>query len=166
MTRPAGLDVHRPVSRAPRWRHWNLIGLTALTAYSTAIAWQAQMVSYPLYRAVDRASFATYHEQYNQAIPAVVILPGFLSFLAGAAFYWTRPAGTPRATAALVSVAGITSLLTTVLWAIPLHDRLDDLGPSAATIDGLLDANLVRTGALSAATLALLWCQVRLGGRD
>ncbi|WP_088284285.1 hypothetical protein [Kineosporia sp. A_224] len=120
-------------------------------------------MSYPLYRAVAPAAFAAYHQQYNEAIPVVVIAPGFLTFLAGAAFYWTRPASTPRPVAALVSVAGLTSLLSTVLWAVPLHDRLDDVGRSAATIDGLLDANLLRTAALSAATVALLWCQVRSG---
>lgn len=162
MTRPALTDVPRSVSRpSRRWRHRNLVGLTALTAYSTALGWQAQLVSYPLYRAVAPADFAAYHQQYNQAIPVVVIAPGFLTFLACTAFSWTRPAGTPRPVAALVSVAGVTSLLSTVLWAIPLHDRLDDVGPSAATIDGLLDANLLRTVALSAATVALLWCQLR-----
>ena len=161
VTRPTLTDVRRPVSWAPRWRRFNVLGLTALTAYSTAIGWQAQLVSYPLYRAVDPTSFAAYHEQYNQAIPVVVIVPGFLTFFAGAAFFWTRPADTPRPVAALVSISGVTALLSTVLWAIPLHQRLDDDGPSAATIDGLLDANLVRTSALSAATLALLWCQVR-----
>lgn len=166
MTRSDLLDIRRPASRTLGWRGWNLLGLTALTAYSTAIGWQAQMVSYPLYRAVDPASFAAYHQQYNEAIPLVVIVPGFVTFLAGAAFYWTRPAGTPRPVAAVVSVAGVTALLSTVLWAIPMHDRLDDVGPSASTIDSLLDANLLRTAALSAATLALLWCQVRAGRQD
>ncbi|WP_380168374.1 hypothetical protein [Jannaschia sp. R86511] len=166
MTRPALVDARRPVSRPPRWRRWNLLGLTALTAYSTAIAWQAQLVSYPLYRAVDPASFAAYHQQYNEAIPVVVIAPGFASFLAGAAFWWTRPADIPRPAAALVGVAGVTALLSTVLWAIPMHVRLDDIGQSAATIDSLLDANLLRTAALSTATVALLWCQVRAGRQD
>ena len=166
MTRPALVDVHpipRPVARGGTWRRLHLIGLTALTAYSTAIALQAQMVSYPLFRTVDPSSFTAYHQQYNHSIPVVVIVPGFVSFLAGAAFYWTRPDGAPRPVAALVSGAGATALLSTVLWAIPMHNQLDDLGPSASTIDSLLDANLLRTTALSAATLALLWCQVRAG---
>ena len=166
MTRPALVDAHpipRPVAPGATWRRLHLIGLTALSAYSTAIAWQAQVVSYPLFRAVDPSSFAAYHEQYNHSIPVVVIVPGFVSFLAGAAFYWTRPDGTPRPVAALVSVAGVTALLSTVLWAIPMHNRLDDIGPSATTVDSLLDANLLRTAALSTATLALLWCQVRAG---
>ena len=45
------------------WRRISLAGLTALTAYSTAISWQAQ-VSYPLYRAVSVEQFAAYHQRW------------------------------------------------------------------------------------------------------
>jgi len=139
------------------WRHLNLAGLTALTAYSTALGWQAQVVSYPLYRAVGDGEFAAYHRQYNEAIPLVVIAPGFASFLAGSAFYWTRPAEVPRSVAAVVTVAGVTSIGSTLLWAIPLHNRLDEVGRSTAANDGLLRANLLRTVALTGSTLALVW---------
>ncbi len=43
-----------------------------------------------------------------------------------------------------------------MLWAVPTHDRLDEAGRSAATIDSLLPADLVRTVALTASTLALV----------
>lgn len=135
-----------------------MVGLTALTAYSTAIGWQAQLVSYPLYRAVAPDDFAAYHQQYNVSIPWVVVVPGFLSFLAAIAFFWTRPADVARLVAAVVSLSGLTCVLTTVLWAIPMHDRLDRIGRSATTIDSLLDANLLRSLALTVATLALCWC--------
>ena len=138
------------------WRQLNLAVLTALTAYSAALGWQAQVVSYPLYRAVGDAEFAAYHRQYDQAIPLVVIAPGFASFLSGAAFYWTRPADVPRPVAAVVSAAGVASLASTVLWAIPMHARLDRAGRSAETIDSLLRANLLRTAALTTSTLALV----------
>ena len=141
-----------------RWRHLNLAGLTALTAYSAALGWQAQVVSYPLYWAVGDREFAAYHQQYNEAIPLVVIAPGFASFLAGAGFYWTRPAEVPRSVAAVVTVAGVTSIASTVLWAIPMHNRLDEIGQSDPTIESLLQANLVRSVGLTVGTLALCWC--------
>ena len=80
----SALVRRRRPARPPRgWRHLHLAGLTALTAYSTALGWHAQVVAYPLFRAVGQEEFAAYHQQYNQAIPLVVIMPGFASFLAG-----------------------------------------------------------------------------------
>jgi hypothetical protein len=150
----------RPTGATSRthWRRWNLVGLTALTAYSTALGWQAQLVSYPLYRAVDADGFAAYHQQYNESIPWVVVLPGFVGFGSAVAFYWTRPADVGRAVALLVSASGVTSMVATVRWAIPMHDRLDEIGQSGPTIDSLLDANLLRSVSLTVGTLALCWC--------
>jgi hypothetical protein len=140
------------------WRRRGLIGLAALSAYSTGIGWQAQLVSYPLFRSVGEQDFLAYHQAYNEAIPLVVIVPGFVTFLASIAFVRTRPADVPLPAAAVVAVSGAVSLLSTVLWAIPMHDRLDEVGQSPATIASLLDANLVRCVALSVGTGALLWC--------
>lgn len=160
-TAPQSAPAPLPVTESS-WRHWNLIGLTVLTTYSTALGWQAQRVSYPLYRAVADADFATYHQLYNDAIPLPVILPGFVCFAAAAVFPWTRPSTVPQWAAITVGLVGLTSLVSTALWAIPMHDRLDDAGPSAATIDSLLTANLVRTLALTAGTATLAWCTGRL----
>ncbi len=148
-------------TRPTTWRWANLVAVTALTVYSAAIGWQAQLVSYPLYRAVGAADFAAYHLQYNDSIPVVTIAPGFLSFLACIAFWWTRPADVPRPVAGLVALCGLTALLSTVLWAIPRHDLLDEIGQSAAVIDSLLNANLLRSLALTAGALALLGCIAR-----
>ena len=52
-----------------------------------------------------------------------------------------------------------------MLWAIPMHDRLDEIGQSAATLDSLLQANLVRSLALTAGTAALVWCVAKVGRR-
>ena len=146
----------------PGWRVWNLAAVAALTAYSTGIAWQAQFVSYPLYRAVSADEFPAYHLAYNAAIPGVVIIPGFLGFLACAAFPWTRPAGIPRLAATLVAISGLGSILSTVLWAIPRHDLLDRIGQDAPTITSLIQANGIRTALLTLGAATLSWSLVRL----
>ena len=144
------------------WRVWSLVGLFAVTAYSTGVSWQAQFVSYPLYRAVSAGDFADYHLAYNAAIPGVVIIPGFLSFLACAAFIWTRPAAVPRLAAVLVAISGVGALLSTVSWAIPMHDQLDRIGQDVSTIASLLQANAVRTAFLTLGTAVLGWSIVKL----
>jgi hypothetical protein len=154
-----------PAATTPRagWRTWGAAGLAALTAYSAAVGWQAQFVSYPLFRAVGPEEFAAYHLQYNDSIPFVVIAPGFLAFLGGIAFLWTRPGDVPRWVARVVAAGGLTSVLTTVLWAIPMHDRLDSIGQSQQVIDSLILANVPRTAALTVSTAVLLWALVRMG---
>jgi len=151
-----------PIRRRHDWRMWNVVILGALSAYSTAIGWQAQFVSYPLYRDVPPDAFAAYHEAYNRAIPLVVIVPGFLTFIAGVAFYWTKPKELPRALGVVVSAAGAVALGATVLWAIPKHDELDRNGLSESTVDSLLTANPIRSIALTVSTVALAWGVRRL----
>jgi hypothetical protein len=145
------------------WRRPHLVALTALTAYSTGIGWQAQAVSYPLFRAVPEAEFLGYHAAYDAAIPIVVVVPGFVSFLACAAFPWTRPADVPRGLAGVVAASGVGALVSTVAWAIPRHDRLDRIGQDAATIDSLLEANLLRSLLLTMGTVALVVAATRSG---
>jgi hypothetical protein len=155
LTRLQPLPASSEMARSSPWRNRYLVALSCLTAYSTGVAWQAQLVSYPLYRSVGAEDFLAYHARYNETIPGVVIVPGFLTFLAGIAFYWARPAGIGRAEGATVSIAGLVSLLTTVLWAIPAHIELDRIGQSAPTIDRLLTANLVRSAALTVGMVVL-----------
>lgn len=142
---------------ASAWRKWYRVGLFTLSAYSTGIAWQAQLVSYPLYRSVGAADFPAYHLDYNAAIPLVVIVPGFVTFLASMAYWWTRPADESRAVAGTVAVTGLAALVSTVAWAIPKHDELDRVGQSLPVIDSLLQANLLRSVVLTAGTAALAW---------
>ena len=62
----------------------------------------------------------------------------------------------------MVAVSGLGSILSTVLWAIPMHDRLDRIGQDAATLQSLLTANAVRTGFLTLGAVTLCWIVVDL----
>jgi hypothetical protein len=85
-----------------------------------------------------------------------VVAPGFITFLASAAFPWTHPEAVSKRLAAVVAATGgLGGLLSTVAWAIPMHNRLDRIGQDHATIQSLLRANLVRSVLLTAGTFAL-----------
>lgn len=146
----------RSVERPKRWRDVNLVAVTAVSAYSAAICWQCQLVSYPLFVQVSADDFPAYHQQYSRSIRGVVILPGFVSFLACAAFGSTKPVGISRHSSILVSAGGVVALVATVAAAIPMHRRLAEIGQSTATIEHLMTANLVRTIAMTAATGLLI----------
>lgn len=158
----------RTVAHRPPWRTWTLAATCALATYGAAVSWQAQVVSYPLYRTVPAEAFPAYHLAYNAAIPGVVVFPGFLGFAACIAFWWTRPTEVPRWLAGIVAATGLGAIATTVLWAIPLHDHLDRVGQDSATITGLLQANAVRTAVLTvgAAALTAALARLALGSRS
>jgi hypothetical protein len=137
------------------WRDWNLVVLAGLHAYSAAIGWQAQAVSYPLYRSVGADEFLDYHAAYGRSIPLVVVIPGFLTFLGAIGYLWTKPAEVTTREAGVVAGAGLASLLSTVLWAIPRHDDLNRIGQDAGTIDSLLRANSLCVAALTVGAVAL-----------
>ena len=67
----------------------------------------------------------------------------------------------PRGLAGVVAGSGLVSLVSTVAWAIPRHDRLDRIGQDEATIASLIDANLVRSLALTAGAVALVVATTR-----
>ena len=150
-----------PPGRQARWRLWNLAATAAITCYSTGIAWQAQLVSYPLFLAVGADDFPAYHQAYHEAIPLVVIVPGFVGFVACTVFPWTRSRDVPRRVGALVALSGIGAIASTVFWAIPRHDTLDRIGRDVATVQSLLQANALRTAVLTVGAGALLWSVVR-----
>lgn len=142
---------------ASPWRDRYRVSLFAVAGYSAAIAWQCQLVSYPLFRAVGGADFPAYHGQYSNSIPIVVIAPGFLAFLGSIGYWWTRPSDESRGRAGVVALSGLGALLATVAWAIPQHIQLDRIGRSLPVIDSLLQANLLRSTLLTIGTLALGW---------
>ena len=141
---------------------WNLAAVAALTAYSTGIAWQAQFVSYPLYRAMSAGRVPRVPPGLQRRDPRRGDHPRLprLPRLCGVPL---DPAGrVPRLATALVAVSGLGSILSTVLWAIPRHDLLDRIGQDAATITSLIQANGVRTALLTLGAATLSWSLVRL----
>ncbi len=141
-------------------------GTAALSLYSIGEAWQAQIVSYPLFGEVGAAEFPAYHLAYNAAIPLVVIVPGFLSFAASAAL-----PGPARPTCRRGSRL---SSRRPVSW--PSRARCcgrsrcttasTGSGRTLQPLDSLLHANGVRTAAITLGAGALVWSLLRRGARS
>ena len=90
LSSPAVRDGSRGAAR----RSWNLVGLSTLTAYSTALGWFAQQAAYPLFGKVGAGEFAAFHEFYNHAILWPVVVPAFIGFASAAGAGAAEGAGT------------------------------------------------------------------------
>lgn len=132
-----------------------LLALTVLAVYMVGVSFMTSQVSYPLYAAVPAGSFVEYHRRYSHRIPLVIIVPGFVSFLACTTLPLVGPPDVPVWARLVVAAGGLTALAATVAAAIPSHRRLQRDGFHARAYRTLRRADLVRTAAclLSAAVL-------------
>jgi hypothetical protein len=137
--------------------HVYLLSLTVLASYVVGISALTTRVSYPLYAAVPIPAFVAYHRRYNVQIIPVVIIPGFLSFLACLILPLVRPAAVPVWVGLLIAAGGLTALLATVTAAIPSHARLQRDGFAAEPYQRLRTADRIRTAACVGSAALLVW---------
>ena len=141
--------------------HWFLVFLAVLSMYNCGVIWPTQRVTYPLFHLVAPEQFLAYHRFYNRQITAVVIVPGFLSFLAPLGLLAFRPPTVALWMAVLSAVLGGIALLVTVALEIPRHVRLQKQGKSASIIRELIKYNWLRTAAITAQAILMIWLLIR-----
>jgi hypothetical protein len=115
-------------------------------------------VSYPLRAAVPAAAFVAYHRRYSRQILPVVIVPGFISFVACLALPLVRPAAVPLRVASLIAAGGLFALLATVGAAVPSHLLLQRDGFAERPYRRLRAADRIRTTACGGSAVLLVWC--------
>jgi len=141
--------------------HWLLVVLAILSVYNCGVIWPTQHVTYPLFQFVGPDQFLAYHLFYNQRITLVVIIPGFLFFLAPLALLVFRPPSVPLWAAIVSAALGGLALLVTATLEIPRHMRLQQEGKTDTLIRELILYNWVRTFAITAQAGLLLWMLAR-----
>jgi hypothetical protein len=132
----------------------------AVAAYLTGLIWTVQVVHYPSFGLVPKASWAAFHEAHTRRISYVVLGPMVLELLLAGWLAWAGRAALPHG-------AGWWSLgLVAAAWAatffiaVPFHNRLA-LGFDYVAIDGLTRTNWLRTLAWTARTGLLGWLLAR-----
>lgn len=103
------------------------------------VIWTVQLVTYPAFAAMDRATFPAAHATHAGRITAVVLVPWTVEGLTTAALLVAPPAGVPRWLTVLAAVLALVPVVVTVTASVPAHGRL------AAGFDAAAHARLVRT---------------------
>ncbi len=138
--------------------HSLLVAALVVQIYNVGTIWFVQIVVYPLFAKVGGPEYIAYHTFYVRRIPAVVIVPGFASFLLPVAVWLFLPDGVPQGLALVNVVLGLIGLLVTVGLEIPRHGRLERGGKQEGVIGELIRYNWPRTISITlsaAATLAM-----------
>ena len=146
---------------------WLVVHLVA-AAVLTGVGWVVQLVVYPAFALVGAAEWTRYHERHRRAITAVVALPWLAQGVSTAVLLFAPGPGGRVAAVALAALALVT-VATTVVAAVPAHDRLaaavgaadgpgggaagSPAGRAARDLAALLRANLTRTLAWTGSTV-------------
>ena len=126
----------------------------AVTWYLVGVIWLVQLVQYPMFEFLDRATFVKSHAFHTSAIGFVVGPPMLVELVLAGAILWRS-----RSAAAICGF-----LLVVVLWGltffvmVPLHERLAKEGFSPGVHRALVLWNWPRTFAWTARGLiAAFW---------
>jgi len=118
----------------------------------TGIGWFVQAVHYPLFGYAAGPRWPEFHAEHSRRTARVVGLPWALQGVTALALLAVRPAGVPLGLiVAAVLLAG-TTVLATVVFALPAHGRLAT-AHSDAVERRLLRTGWLRTWAWTAATV-------------
>ena len=128
---------------------WLVVHLVAVAVLS-GVGWVVQIVVYPAFSLVGAAGWNSYREHHMRAITRVVVVPWLAQGVSVAALLLDPGAG-GRPAAAVLGALALVTVATTVLGAVPAHDRLAT-GVGSADVAALLRANLARTLAWTAST--------------
>jgi hypothetical protein len=133
-----------------------LLTHAAATLAMVGVILVVQLVHYPLFRHVGRASYDTYQAEHMRRITWIVAPLMTTELVTSILLVWHLPIGVP----AWMAWTGLGLVLfiwaTTGLVQVPLHSRLTD-GFDAATHRRLVRTNWARTGAWILRSGLVLW---------
>lgn len=141
---------------------WLLLGNLLITGYLTGLIWTIQVVHYPSFAKFSPADFLAFHHFHTSRITLIVALPMVLELALAGLLLMNKPDALlgfwPN-----VLLFGLVLVLwaSTFLWAIPLHNRLEQ-GFDAGIIEQLVGMNWIRTLAWSLRLAILTWLVSRL----
>ncbi len=128
----------------------------AATWFMVGLIWLIQLVHYPMFQFLDRASFKSSHTFHSTRITFVVMPAMLLELVLSAVIVWKRgPLNLP----ALIGFGLVVLIwLTTFFVLVPLHERLQTEGFQPEVHLALLRWNWLRTLAWSArGAIVVFW---------
>lgn len=119
------------------------------TLAMTGVIWMVQIVQYPLFDAVGREAFASYHSGHTRLI-SLVVMPLMLTELATAGWLcFQTPSGVPSFAPWVGLALVLLAWGSTAFLQVPQHGLLHE-GFSSAAHQALVSTNWIRTFAWTA----------------
>jgi hypothetical protein len=104
-----------------------VVAHAATTLFLAGLSWTVAIVVYPGFSLVaDQSGWPAFHAAHSRRISFVVGPPWVVQGAAVAGLLAFRPSGVPLWLVLAAAAAGLATVGTTVIGAVPLHSRLGD----------------------------------------
>lgn len=122
----------------------HLVAVSALAGLS----WVVQLVVYPSFlRVGPTPAWPGFHDAHSRGLAQAVVLPWAVQGGTLAVLLVSRPAGVPVALVLVASALALATVAVTVVWSVPLHQRLQPYDVRRA--QRLIATHRLRTAAWS-----------------
>ena len=132
----------------------------ASTFYMAGVIWLVQLAQYPLFARIPPEAFRAYHDAYLRRVTFVVGPAMVVETATGVLLVYGTPAWVPQSAAWTGMALLFVLWLSTALFQVPLHRRLERAHDPDA-IRRLVATNWVRTLAWSARAVFVAWLVAR-----
>jgi len=132
------------------------------TWFMVGLIWTIQIVHYPLFPFVGKASFPRYEEEHTRRMGWLLAIPAPVEVATAAALVFVRPSGVSLALVLAAGAVLVVLWVTTALVQVPLHRELSS-DPSKRAMRRLVASNWIRTigWTLRGGLVVLMVMQVR-----
>jgi hypothetical protein len=163
--RPGLVDQWRrdpPLPTESRASHFVLAACLALAWYNVGTAWTTQRVLFPLRAFVGQGDYFGYEARYAELTQLPVVTVFSLLLLATALLLWVRPSDLPEWSVWLGGLLEAITVFWTLSLQLPLQARIGQEGFSETLHQQVIANNWVRTAAITAHAVLLVWMTVRI----
>jgi hypothetical protein len=163
--RPGLVDQWRRdplVTTDSRGSHLVLVSCLALAWYNVGTVWTTQRVLFPLRAFVGQGDYFGYEARYAELTQLPIVTLFSLLLLATALLLWVRPNDLPEWSVWLGALLEALTVFWTLSLQMPLQVRIGREGFSQTLHTQVIANNWVRTAAITAHGLLLVWMTVRI----
>ncbi len=137
-----------------------LVILVFATFFNNALHFYTRVQTYPLFAWVGREEFVSFHEEYERRLPVAIYAPYSLLMGANVLLLFAHPEGVGLSWVVALLVLNAFIMIESLLFAAPVHHRMDREGQDAEGIRRLVRLNALRLVASTASSAVVLYLLV------
>jgi hypothetical protein len=134
----------------------SLLIVALLTFFNTGLQYYTTVATYPLFSSLSDDSFIPYHLAYQRRLPLAIYAPYSLLMLSTLALAFVRPAAIELGWVIALLMLNGSIMAISLIFAAPLHARLDREGKNPQLLQQLRRYNLPRLIAASLSSLIVI----------